>query len=527
MENMGMNAGGPDGDVKNLLLQGFRAAKEGRREEAYQLFCDVVARDPNNEYGWLYRAATTDSRSEAYDCLDKVLSINPNNVKAQRGLERIREEQQAEGEEEATEDNYGYAPGPAEAAQGAVGSADVVSGFPPRASAAPPVSAPTGYPYQTEGPQAAAYPGYPGVGQNEPVYNSTEAAVPNYSSYDRGAPPPPDSYGYGAMDTQPQPGYDNYYQPQAEDMGYQGGAMESPQQATKNRLRGGKKGNRGRDEAAAFGAGEATDLDRQGRDRQRRTRSALLIPLLLLAVLIAVLIAFLLLRNNQSPTTTEQASANATNTAVAASGTGGAGNTAGTTAGASDTSGAVTTGGNGATTAAGNTTGTGTTAGGGTSTTAAAGNTGGAATTAAPANTTAAPSNTTAAPANTTAAPANTTAPSGGTGGTAAPTKPILYTVRSGDALIRIANQYATSPDAIRAANRYTTPITGDRIFAGNRLIIPVSRPDFRGSGHIVAQGDTLDSIAAKYGTTADAVIKLNGLAGPTDIKVGDPLLIP
>jgi LysM repeat protein len=135
---------------------------------------------------------------------------------------------------------------------------------------------------------------------------------------------------------------------------------------------------------------------------------------------------------------------------------------------------------------------------------------------------------TTAAPVQTTAPATNTPVSGSSTSGTAAPTKPIIYTVRSGDALIRIANQYATSPDAIRAANRYTSnPVTGDRIFGGNRLIIPISRPDFRGSGHIVAQGDTLDTIAAKYGTNAEAIVKLNGLANSTDIKIGDPLLIP
>ncbi len=89
--------------MRNLLLGGFRAAKEGRREEAYQMFCEVVSKDPQNEYGWLYRAATTDSRPEAFVCLEKVLSINPTNNKAVRGLERIKNLPNEEGESQNSE----------------------------------------------------------------------------------------------------------------------------------------------------------------------------------------------------------------------------------------------------------------------------------------------------------------------------------------------------------------------------------------------------------------------------------------
>jgi LysM repeat protein len=519
MENMGMNAGGPDAEVKNLLLQGFRAAKENRREEAYQIFCDVVARDPNNEYGWLYRAATTDSRSEAYVCLEKVLSINPNNEKAQRGLKRIQEQQQEETDSETDSGGYQTA-----AEAGRIGSAEYVSdtnrAAQPRGVYEAP--APSAYPYGGDD-RPSSYPG-----------NFDRPVVP--------PPPPPPASGYGSMaDTQPRPSYDNNY------YGNNAGPSVPPpavpdfpdneasaQDATRDRLRRGRNKKAG----AVIGADPNTDLDENGRKRQGRARNALLIPLLLLLLIVLILGGFFLATRNNNGT--DQAGlGNAATSTVQASGTGAsagtttvAGGTGAVTAGgAAATSGAATTAasGTGATTAASNTgattaasgnAGTGTTAAGGTSTTAAAGGT----------NTTAAPAATTAAPASTTAAPANSpvVAQPGNPGsGTAVSTRPVIYTVVRGDNLIRIANQFGTSPDAIRAANRYTQPITGDAIFAGNRYIIPVSRPDFRGSGHIVAQGDTLASIASKYNTTADAIIKLNGLAGPDDIKPGDPLLIP
>ena len=94
-------------EVSNLLVQGFKAAKEGRRDEAYDIFCDVVRRDPNNELGWLYRAATTQDLSEAYVCLQRVLNINPANEKAQRGVERIQNRLSTESNNRTAASNGG------------------------------------------------------------------------------------------------------------------------------------------------------------------------------------------------------------------------------------------------------------------------------------------------------------------------------------------------------------------------------------------------------------------------------------
>ncbi len=508
MDNMSMNVGDTDSEVKNLLLQGFRAAKENRREEAYQLFCDVVARDPNNEHGWLYRAATTDSRSEAYVCLEKVLSINPDNQKAQRGLERIREQQQEESDAEDTDNTptEAYMAGPAAAAaQERIGGQEYVSNFPPGgkpaptagvydAPAAPPRSAQSTYPFPAE--EAAARPtSYPG-------YAGNDQAPSNYPGYGA-TPPPPQGYpSYNpTMDTQPRPSYNDNYQPAPSETDY---------------------------DAAAYGNEGSTDLDRNGENRRRSTSRGLIILIIFLLLIAALLAGFLFLTSNSGrPGGLDQAAIDATSTAGAASAnfttSASSGGTTVTNVAGGNTIAPVT----GGTTAA-PITGTGNTTAPG----------GGAVTTAAPnPNTTQAPVATTATNPNTQPAattipppppPVTTAAPSGGNSNNpAAPTKPILYTVRPGDSLYGIASRNGCSIDSIKAANRYTQPITGNSIFPSNRLIIPVGRPDFRGSGHIVAQGDTLDSIAAKYGTTADAIVKLNGLSSPTDIKIDDPLIIP
>jgi nucleoid-associated protein YgaU len=44
---------------------------------------------------------------------------------------------------------------------------------------------------------------------------------------------------------------------------------------------------------------------------------------------------------------------------------------------------------------------------------------------------------------------------------------------------------------------------------------------------YVVESGDTLSSIAARYGTTVDAIVEANDLDDPDRIDVGDELTIP
>jgi LysM repeat protein len=47
------------------------------------------------------------------------------------------------------------------------------------------------------------------------------------------------------------------------------------------------------------------------------------------------------------------------------------------------------------------------------------------------------------------------------------------------------------------------------------------------GSIYTVKAGDTLGAIAARFGTTATALAKLNGIADPSYIRVGQVLRLP
>lgn len=315
---------------------------------------------------------------------------------------------------------------------------------------------------------------------------------------------------------------------------------------------------------ATFGSETATDLDEVGKSRAGNRERRLAITLLVLAVLILLIAGvLLLLKSNNNNNNGQQVAVVATQTVPVPStagtnGTAGAngstdtagvnGSTAGANNGSTDTAGAN--GGNTDTAGANNGTPAGGVNGGnGTNplpTATAAGANGGSTTTSGNGNNaTTAPANTTTKPASnaTTTAPANTTTKAAGATATPVPPsnapKPLLYTVRSGDNLTNLARRYGTSIPAIVAANKrnpsdFTGPLNppldaaGNGLYFNKELIIPVSRPAYNGKGGIVvANGQTLASIASKYGVQENELISLNGLSGPNDVKAGDVILLP
>lgn len=107
------------------------------------------------------------------------------------------------------------------------------------------------------------------------------------------------------------------------------------------------------------------------------------------------------------------------------------------------------------------------------------------------------------------------------------PTQCTVYTVRPGDTLFSIARRFSTSVRAIALQNRIIHP---SRIFAGQRLLIcpgGVSRPVPRARVYIVRPGDTVYSIALRFGTTASALIADNNLRYPWLIFPGQHLRVP
>lgn len=95
------------------------------------------------------------------------------------------------------------------------------------------------------------------------------------------------------------------------------------------------------------------------------------------------------------------------------------------------------------------------------------------------------------------------------------------YVVKAGDSLWLIAQRFGTTVEAIKRLNGFTT----DLLNIGQVLKIPASQ-----SGsyieYTVRPGDTLWLLSRRYNTTVDAIKKLNGLSGDR-LDIGQVLKIP
>lgn len=106
----------------------------------------------------------------------------------------------------------------------------------------------------------------------------------------------------------------------------------------------------------------------------------------------------------------------------------------------------------------------------------------------------------------------------GGTGSNNLPSVGISYTVKPGDSLYKIANQYNTSADAIKDFNN----LTSNTLQIGQVLKIPTANA---GITYVVKSGDNLYTIASRYNTTVDAIKRKNNLTSNL-LQIGQILMI-
>lgn len=99
----------------------------------------------------------------------------------------------------------------------------------------------------------------------------------------------------------------------------------------------------------------------------------------------------------------------------------------------------------------------------------------------------------------------------------------VVHVVEAGETLDEIAARYTSSTSAIASANSIADV---DVIRVGQRLEIPGSASTPSASFHVVEAGDTLASIAARYGVTIDQVAEANGITNPSVIYVGARLAL-
>ena len=115
---------------------------------------------------------------------------------------------------------------------------------------------------------------------------------------------------------------------------------------------------------------------------------------------------------------------------------------------------------------------------------------------------------------------------------------PLTYIVEEGDSLFSIAEAFGVDLDLLISAN----PAVEDAgfIFVGQELVIPApdselptptALPQTLVPGTIieytVRAGDTLESIASQFNSTAEAIAEENEIEDPNAIEIGDVLRVP
>jgi LysM repeat protein len=129
------------------------------------------------------------------------------------------------------------------------------------------------------------------------------------------------------------------------------------------------------------------------------------------------------------------------------------------------------------------------------------------------------------------------TVPAGSGGGSysggAAPSTPPAggathHVVAKGDTIGRIAARYGIPQKQLIEANG----LTGGVVYLGQRLSLlpPTSAPSTPAAGttaHTVVAGETLSTIARRHGTTIRAIVDANGISDPNRVRVGQRLTIP
>lgn len=109
------------------------------------------------------------------------------------------------------------------------------------------------------------------------------------------------------------------------------------------------------------------------------------------------------------------------------------------------------------------------------------------------------------------------------------------YTVKAGDTLSAIASRYSTSSSTLASLNSLSNP---NLIYVGQVLKVSSNASTSSSTSssanstvttaasYTVKAGDTLSAIAAKYGTTYQALASTNNISNPNDIYVGQVIKV-
>jgi len=101
----------------------------------------------------------------------------------------------------------------------------------------------------------------------------------------------------------------------------------------------------------------------------------------------------------------------------------------------------------------------------------------------------------------------------------------IQHTVAKGDTLYSLAKKYGVTVDEIRSANS----MSGNDLYTGQKLTIPVkTQPrQITYESYTVKAGDTLYSIARRYEISVEELREINGLSSSSVLKTAQKLKVP
>lgn len=97
-----------------------------------------------------------------------------------------------------------------------------------------------------------------------------------------------------------------------------------------------------------------------------------------------------------------------------------------------------------------------------------------------------------------------------------------VHTVQKGDSLYSIARKYGVTVDEIKKVNN----LTSNTLTVGQRLIIPIEKEQEDAGIYTVKSGDSLYAIANKFNTTIAELMNLNNLTSTT-LSVGQQIKLP
>jgi LysM repeat protein len=106
----------------------------------------------------------------------------------------------------------------------------------------------------------------------------------------------------------------------------------------------------------------------------------------------------------------------------------------------------------------------------------------------------------------------------------------VVHVVRPGDTVWEVARRYGVPTEAVLAANKLDAAAA---IRPGRKLVLPGATPRRRSTtvvertrAHVVRPGETVTTIARRYGVSVTSVLRRNGLRSTSTIHPGRRLLV-